>query len=363
VLSADAAYRRFQTHVFLPEGLPLALEPIVGPIDDWSGGVDVRYTLYDHGARNAELAAAQAAHAGASAGAEGTREQLVFAVHDAFYRLAAAQAAQATAQERLQRAEAHVALAQARLDAGAVPPVDVLRARTVAANARLVIANANAAADVARGALNAAMGRPADSPLEIAPSPEAIPQVDVGAAIARALDERPEARAAREREAAQRARIGVAKSAYGPKARVNAGYGVRDSDFVPNDPDWYAGVSVDIPLWDGHATRHRVAAANAEVRRLEAETAAILNAIRQEVWSAGTTLRQRREAVLAAEAARAEAAEAVRLASARYEAGAGTINDLLDAETALLDADTAIIRARFDEQSAWAAFRRASGGL
>jgi outer membrane protein TolC len=363
LVAADAAYRRFQTHIFLPSGLSLAIDPVVGPIDDWSGGVDLRYTLYDHGTRRSELAGAQAAHAGAGAGAEATREQIVFAVHDAFYRLAAASSNRDAAAQRLKRAEAHVALAQARLDAGAVPPVDVIRARTVAANARLAIANTRAATDVARGALNAAMGRPAESPLEIAPSPEAVPQVDVEAAIARALQDRPDARAAREKEAWQRARVGLAEAAFGPKARVSAGYGVRDSDFVPHDPDWYAAINIDIPLWDGNATRHRVASANAEVRKQEAETAAILNAIRQEVWSTGTTLQQRREAVVAAEAATGEAAEAVRLASARYEAGAGTINDLLDVETALLEADTQIVRARFEEQIAFAAYRKAAGEL
>lgn len=362
-LAADAAYRRFETHAFLPKGLPLAVDPVVGPIDDWSAGVDVRYTLYDHGARRSELAGAEAAHAGAGAGAEATREQVVFAVHDAFYRLAAWISAGDSAAERLQRAEAHVALAQARLDAGAVPPVDVIRARTVAANARLGVANARAATDVARGALNAAMGRPAETPLEIAPSTENVPGVDVEAAIGRALEQRPDARAAREREAVQRARVGVAQAAFGPKARVTAGYGVRDSDFVPQDPDWYAAINIDVPLFDGNATRHRVASANAEVRKQQAETAAIVNTIRQEVWSTGTTLEQRREAVVAAEAARREAAEAVRLATARYEAGAGTINDLLDAEAALLDADTQIVRARFEEQSAFAAFRKAAGEL
>ncbi|MGZ5445628.1 MAG: TolC family protein [Thermoanaerobaculia bacterium] len=360
-LAADAAYRRFETHVFLPEGLPLTFDPVVGPIDDWSAGVDVRYTLYDHGARRSELAGARAAHASAGAGTDATREQIVFAVHDAFYRLAAWMSSSDAAAERLRRAEAHVALARARLDAGAVPPVDVIRARTVAANARLVIANTRAATDVARGALNAAMGRPAESPLEIAPSSESIPAVDVEAAIQGALQQRPEALAAREKEAVQRARVGVAQSAFGPKARVTAGYGVRDSRLFPQDPDWYAAINLDVPLFDGNATRHRVAAANAEVRRQEAETAAVLNAIRQEVWSTGTTLEQRREAVVAAEAARQEAGEAVRLATARYDAGAGTINDLLDAEAALLEAETQIVRVRFEEQIAYAAFRKAAG--
>lgn len=363
-LAADAAYRRFETYAFLPKGLPLAVDPVVGPIDDWSGGVDVRYTLYDHGTRKSELAGAQAAHDTANAGAQTTREQVVYSVHDAFYRLAAALSARDAAAERLKRAEAHVALAQARLDAGAVPPVDVIRARTVAANARLRIANARSATEVARGALNTAMGRLAESALEIAPSADDVPPpVDLAAAIPRALERRPEARAAKAREALQRARVGVAEAAYGPKARVSAGYGVRDSQFVPDHPDWYAAINVDVPLWDGNATRHRVAAANAEVRRQEAETAAVVNAIRQEVWSAGTVLGQRREAVTAASAARSEAAEAVRLATARYEAGAGTINDLLDAETALLDAETDVVRARYEEQIAFAAFRRAAGEL
>ncbi len=364
-VAADAGYRRFETHAFLPKGIPIATDPVVGPADDWSAGVDVRYTLYDHGARSAELAGAKAAHAAAGAGAEATRADVVFGVHEAFYRLAAATAARTSAEAQLDRAEAHVQLAQTRLDAGAVPPLDVIRARTAAANARVALANTTAASDVARGALNTAMGRPAETPLEIHATSSLAPSetFDVGAAIARAIEARPEARAAREREGFRRALVGVAAAARGPKARLSAGYGTRDSEFVPEDADWYAAVNVDIPLFDGHATRHRVAAANADTRRQKAETEAVLLAIRQEVWGSAATLTQRREAVHAAEIATREAAEASRLAGARYEAGAGTINDLLDAETARLEAETMLVRARFEENLALATFRKSAAML
>jgi outer membrane protein len=58
-----------------------------------------------------------------------------------------------------------------------------------------------------------------------------------------------------------------------------------------------------------------------------------------------------------------EAQEALRLARARYDAGAGTINDLLDAEAALTQAESLRIQTVYGEQVAISALRRASGRM
>jgi outer membrane protein TolC len=58
-----------------------------------------------------------------------------------------------------------------------------------------------------------------------------------------------------------------------------------------------------------------------------------------------------------------DAGEGVRLAEERYAVGAGTINDLLDAQTALARADAHLIGAQWDYHIASAEFQRAVGGL
>ena len=51
----QAGYRRFQTHAFLPGWvrIPPGSPTVVGPTDDWLGGLRARYTLYDFGERKA----------------------------------------------------------------------------------------------------------------------------------------------------------------------------------------------------------------------------------------------------------------------------------------------------------------------
>jgi outer membrane protein TolC len=94
---------------------------IVGPLDDWTGGLYSRMTLFDFGERRAGLDAARARWKGAQADADATRGDIRLSVQSAFYSLAAAQDLLAVAERNLRRTEGHLALAQARRDAGAVP--------------------------------------------------------------------------------------------------------------------------------------------------------------------------------------------------------------------------------------------------
>lgn len=59
----------------------------------------------------------------------------------------------------------------------------------------------------------------------------------------------------------------------------------------------------------------------------------------------------------------ATAQESLRFARARYEAGASTITDLLDAESALTQADAAHLAAGLGFRVASARLLRAEGGL
>lgn len=363
-LSADARGARWQSHAFLPSSLTKQI-PIstIGPTDDWSAGIDVSYLLYDSGRRRAEVAAARAAATGAEAEAGRAALEIVFAVHQTFFAIEAADAAIRATDSRLARSEDHLRLATVRKEAGAVPSIDVVRSRVAIANARAALARAQANRAIAAGTLNTLLGRAVDAPVAIATQPEARPLPSLDDALRAALESRPELAAARHRAEASRSLVDVARSASGPRVALQGGYGWRDDAFLPEDNEWSVGVGVNIDIFTGFARRHRVARAKLEQKRDEAQAADVELRVRKDVWAALQEAAQATATVDAANEAVREAEEAVRLAHARYEAGAGTINDLLDAESALLAAQSQQIASAFDREAATSAVLRATGGL
>ena len=161
---------------------------------------------------------------------------MAFGVHRAFFVLLAAQEAWKVAGQSLKRSEEHLRLAEERKAVGAVPLADVLRARVEVGNARLGLVRTEGDLAVARGGLNAAMGRNPDSPLQLA-SPggdvSAPDQSGADAEFGQALAQRPELKAASARVEARRSAVALARSAYGPKLLALASYGRLDSDYSP----------------------------------------------------------------------------------------------------------------------------------
>jgi outer membrane protein TolC len=129
---------------------------------------------------------------------------------------------------------------------------------------------------------------------------------------------------------------------------------------VPETTEWQAGVSVQIPLFDGGVRRGRVNRASFEAVRARALVAGLELRVREEVWSAAAE-RERSYAALAANEAVVEGrTESVRVIGARYEAGAALITDLLETETALAAAEASLARARWQYLIADSAFRRSA---
>lgn len=363
----STGYHRWQKRAFLPSGLTLpgrSLPEIVGPLNDWTGGLYSQMTLFDFGERRAGLDAARARWKGAQADAEATRGDLRLAVRSAFYELAAAQDLYGVAERNLQRMEGHLALAQARHDAGAVPQADVLRVRAEVASAQLQLISARSRVRTAGGQLNTSMGRPAELPLAIAP-----PAVDASSAIAtdiesavrQALASRPELKAEQRQVDAARAGVEGARAARAPKLRADGSYGVNDTVFLPETKEWQVGLSVDLPVFDAGSRAHRLARSKAEFAREQAAYDTRVLQVRQEVWAAMTELDGARDSIAANETNVRASEESLRVVRERYQSGAALITDLLDTQTALASAEASLAQARWNYLTAGAAYERAVG--
>jgi len=364
-----AAYRRWESHAFLPSGLGGAMSTppdTVGPTNDWSGGLVASLTLFDSGRRRAQILAAKARLGASQEELAALEQDIALTVHQAFYGLLSAEDALRVAKENLTRAEDHLRLAKERKEAGTAVQADVLRAQVEAADRRLAIVRIEHLVRTARGNLNTAMGLPAEMPVEVQagePKVRAVDEAQLAAAFDQSVHLRPELKAALNRIAGARSDVAAAKSDFGPKVKGEARYGWRDADFWPEDEDWSVGVAVELPLFTGFSRTHRLNRASRELSKEEAQARNLVLAVRQEVWTTHSRVKEAYEALEAATVLVADARESMRLTRQRYEAGTNTITDLLDAQTALARAEGVQVEARWNYLVSKAAFDRASGAL
>jgi outer membrane protein TolC len=363
----SAGYHRWQRRAFLPSGLALPggrTPELIGPLDDWNGGVASRVTLLDFGERRAALDAARARRAASEADAAATGADLRLGVQSAFYALAAAQDLQAVAAKNLARTETHLRMVETRRATGAVPQADVIRLQAEVARARLDVIDAESRRRIADGQLNTAMGQPAETPLAITPPAEA-PAPPTGLAledaIDRALARRPELRAGEKRTEAARAAVQSARAARAPKVRADGSFGWRDTAWLPDTREWQAGVTIDLPVFDAGRRSRQIARTKAELAREEALFENRRLQTREEVWAAASELQRAWAAIGADEVTVRASEESLRVVRERYENGAAVVTDLLDTQTALAQAEAALAGARWQYLAARAAFDRATG--
>jgi outer membrane protein len=351
-LEMDGGASRWQRHIFLPEhiGFPGTKIPsTVGPVDDYALSFVARYTLFDSGARKALLGAARSAADASVSRRDQARQDVALSVTRAFFDLESARGLRDVARESLARAKDHERIAEERKKAGAVPLVDVLRARVEVSNAELDGVRADGNLRVARGRLATAMGLPADTELSIvaeAGVAEAPDVKSVHADLNRAAQRRPSVLAAAAEVEAARRGVAQARSAFGPKLTASASYGWEDDSWLPSDRTWSVGVGVSLPIFTGFSRTHDLARSRQELARARADLDAARLAAREETWKAFSETEEAYEALQATDALVASAMESHRLAGERYRVGAGTLTDVLDAQTAFAQAEARRVSAR-----------------
>lgn len=364
---ATAGYSRFQKHAFMPSGLPaFSASSLIGPENDWTGSINAKLILWDFGERRAKLGSKLAEKEAVAIDAERIRQDIITGVYRSFYSLMAARQAKEVALKNLERAESHLKTAETRYELGAVPKTDVLRARVGVADSKLSLVRTESMISITSGELCTIMGLPVETSIDIKPalsdirSPE---KRDLDSAFIHAKEKRPELKAAMYKISSAISGVEEAKSGFLPKIKGQAGYGWEDDSWLPEDKIWSAGITFEMPIFSGFAKTHNLTGKKAALRREEAEAMRLIQGVRQEVWKSFARLKESFEAFKTSESMVKEAEESHRSTKERYDAGASTITDLLDARVSLAKAEANQVTSRWDYFIAEAEFKKASGDL
>lgn len=354
ILSTSAGYQR-TNHVDefgLPQ--PGGGTKIIFPDipNNFRGRADASVPLYTGGRTDALIVAATLDRKAADADTRTAEADVTLDVARAYWTLVTARESARVVEQGLVRITAYVSDVKSRVDTGFLPPNELLSAQAQRARQTVALIQARNAAALAQADLCRLVGLDLDTSI-VTSSPLLAPQPSVAALTAMpiaALTE--QAHGGRsERDAltirADSARETGAASAAALKPQIGVAAGFEESRpnarIVPRVNEWRssweAGVSVTWQLFDGGKSRADRSAAAAQATALER---------RRDDFDAmlGVELRQRRldvESGRAALEASAEAVtastEALRVVEERFKAGVATSTDVLDAQTALLEAE------------------------
>jgi outer membrane protein len=365
-ITTSINYRRWETHAFLPSGIPAIASNVIGPTDDWTASAKAHYTIFDSGERRAQLLAAKATLKAAGMDFSGIQQDIALNVHIAFYYYLSADESLSVAEKNLKRADEHLRLAKKRFEAGATLEADVLRAQVSVAENKLTLVKAQSLVKLSKGALNTSMGLPVELEISIAQNLQItlpLEEDNLQNAFDKAVHSRPEISAALERIASAQQKLNSIKGEYGPRLTTDVSYGRRDTDFFPEDKDYSAGLSIEIPVFSGFLKNHRAAKAESEILIEEAEIKRRIQKVREEVWISYHRLKETQEAVNVSGILVKDAEESLRLTQKRYETGAGTITDLLDSQTKLAQAESSRVESQLAFYTTSSMYKKALGTL
>jgi len=268
--------------------------------------------------------------------------------------------------------ERELETARRSLEAGTVPKFNVLRAEVELANALPPLIRARNQERIARNTLAVLLGcdipveSGVDIPLRTADSLKADPfEISVGAALNAAWVRRPEIKAAQTASQLRHEEVLQTRADLLPSLDGTAGYGVQNRNFI-RDLDrtldgWTVGVQANWMLFDFGQTKARVDMARAREERARLEVEDVRRRVELEVRTAYSQFVESKEVLVSQTRVIEQAEEAVRLVTARAEAGSSTQLDVLSAQTALKLSRTQYSQALRDYTVAKARLERAMG--
>lgn len=268
--------------------------------------------------------------------------------------------------ESIRSIEADLDRAQVRLSAGMATDADVLSIRVHLAGVREEQIQRSADLDIARAALNDALGLPLDAEhmLITALSPLTLPPTSLTAYEQSGATERPEALQLKAVKDLAAANLADARGNLLPQVDLHGAFEAdRQRFYDRGGANWLVSIGLRWNLFNGLGDKARTEESQAAVRRSAAEQERTDSAIRLQVRRAWAELRAAQQRIDTAKAAEAEAQESLRIAQNRYEAGLSTVTDLLRVETALLETRTRSLAAVHDERIAAAMLELAAGTL
>jgi len=299
-------------------------------------------------------------------------DQLIAIVKTQFYQIVVNRELVSVNEQSVHLLEAQLKDQQNRFEAGTVPRFNVLQAEVALYNQLPLLITAQNNLRIAKIVLAKTLGldfqprRGESPPLEVVGEMPYIPRtISLANAIELGKERRPFLKQARANVLNQKEQVRAAAGQWLPTITTTGGgewiSSPTNSSWHDISKGWIAQVQGSLPIWDSGAIAGQVIQQRALLFEAKNTYDDDVRQVELEVQTAYSNLQQNQELIKSQEKNVEQAEEALRLAKARLDAGAGTQLDVLNAQVQLLTAQSTRLQALFGYNSSLAEFDRVTG--
>ena len=333
----------------------------------YTNSFSVAIPLYTGGKIENSIAASEYGIDVADLTMEATKQNVRYQTTAAYYSILQNRNLIQVRQEAVDTLAAHLKNVNAQYTVGTVAKSDLLRSQVELANAQQNLINAQNDYDISVATFNNIVGLPTNT---IVNASEELTytkyELSLPACTEYALYHRPDGLAADRGVKAAEAQMNAAKSGWQPSltAQVSRNLGgdgpFKTNGSVDNNSTTY-GVVATWNIFDNGITEAQVAQKKAALKKAQQEALAMDEQIQLEVQTALLSLQAAEKNIQTTKVAVDKAQEDYKIAQVRYSAGVGTNLDVMDAEQALITAQTTYITALYNYNTSKASLDLAMG--
>jgi outer membrane protein TolC len=299
-------------------------------------------------------------------------DQLLATVKTQFYQVVVNRELIKVQEQSVHLLESQLKDQQNRFEAGTVPRFNVLQAEVALYNQLPLLITAQNNYRISKITLAKTLGldfqprRGESPPLEVIGEMPYIPRsIALAEAIELGKERRPFLKQARANVLNQLQQVRAAAGQWLPTITTTGGgewvSSPTNSSWHDISKGWIATVQGSLPIWDSGAIAGQVIQQRALLSEARFTYEDDVRQVELEIQQAYSNLLQNQELIKSQEKNVELADEALRLAKARLDAGAGVQLDVLNAQVQLLTAQTTQLQALFGYNSSLAEFDRATG--
>lgn len=339
-----------------------------GSSTSWSTSFSLRQTIFDGGANAYRVTQAYHNRAANAENLRGAENALVLGVKEAYFELLKSQQLVGVQEAAVARAEQFHKTIESKYELGSASLSEVLKAKVQLGTEQLTLLQRKNDVATNRANLNTILNRRVDEPLEVAEvAAEGPASPTYEQALATAQKESPDVLVAKANVRSAKNDLGIARSTLMPTLSWNA-----TRSFTPESKDqlldfdgqygtWSAGISLGFNLFDAFHWKTEISNARVGLKYARESERQIEMAVELAVKQAYLGVELANESRRLAEQTAESAQEDFNLAQEKYNLGAATILDLLDAQASLTRAQTDRVNALYDQYVAVARLENASG--
>lgn len=299
------------------------------------------------------------------------KADLIYNVRNAYWTVFKAREVKKVLDESVEQMKSHLKDVQNMESQGIVTRNEVLKIEVQLSNASFMQIDAANNVTLAAMSLNNLIGLPLGTVIDCTSEVDqgTREHEDLGVLIRKALEQRPEIRGMDYRVKASESGVALAKSGWLPQVFFNGNYyyarpNSRIFPAVDQFRDtWDLGITLSFDLWNWGTTLYQTTQAQAQLVQAQDALSQLRDGVNLEVTQNYLTENESKERIAVAEKAVSQAEENYRITSEKFKSGLALNTDLLDAEVALLQAKWNRVQALVDYELAGARLKKAIGEL